>query len=796
LDEELTFGQWLRRSRKARDLTQTELARRISCALGTIRKLEADELRPSKELAVRLATYFGVPEHAHATFVAYARGQADTPLQPVREKAAGTAPATKLASDRHNLPIPATALIGRTHEVAAVCILLRRSDVRLLVLTGPGGVGKTRLAFQVASELVEAFADGVWFVNLAPVRDPALVVPTIAQTLGLNEGGSRQLLERLQDYLRQKQLLLLLDNFEHVLSAAPCISELLAVAPALKVLITSRAVLHLSGEQEFSVPPLALPDRYTLPSLETLTQYDAVALFLARAQAVRPDFHLTDANALAVVDICHQLDGLPLAIELGTARLKLLHPSALSARLKQRLPLLTGGPRDLPSRQQTLRSTIDWSYHLLEPGEQTLFRRLAVFVGGWTLEAAEEVCNATGDLPMTVLDGLAALLDQSLVQQAEEGGRLRFSMLETIREYALVQLEVSGEAAVVRRQHAAYYVALVERPAYGGRRDPDWFEQMERELGNRRAVIEWALVTGEVEPGLRLLIDVPFWGDRSSEGRRWLQELLALPAAASTQLRADAFMMLAGLAFYQHDYRAAHTAVEQQRPLAQTLGDPGRLFQAALCSGWINLGEGDYATARACFEEAQRTIEGADDQKTDLWIPYRMGKADALAWAYYGRGTHALASGDLTSASSLFHKALVFFQAQPNNPIPIVDTQIKLGYVAQQQGNAGEATRYLLASLALTWQLRYKRRIVAALMGLAGVACSQEQATRAARLFGAATALNELIGAPYDPDEHVIDERNIAATQAHLGEAVFKQAWAEGWAMPIEQAVAYALEAC
>jgi predicted ATPase len=349
-------------------------------------------------------------------------------------------PLKTLDTHSHNLPVQPTPLIGREKEVATVEHLLRREEVRLLTLTGPGGIGKTRMALQVAAELSDRFADGVFFVNLAPISDPTFVVPTIAQTLELRETGEQPLLDLLQASLRDKQLLLLVDNFEQVLSVASQLADLLAACPKLKVLVTSRFVLHLRGEQEFTVSPLATPDPKHVPDLALLSQYEAVELFIARAQAVKPGFQVTHANASAVAEICARLDGLPLAIELAAARLKLLPPQALLARLGKRLAVLTSGARDLPARQQTLRNTIAWSYHLLEAQEQRLFRRLSVFVGGCTLEAIEALCTAleTNTPTLSMLDSVASLLDKNLLQQKEqEGEEPRFLMLETIREYGL-----------------------------------------------------------------------------------------------------------------------------------------------------------------------------------------------------------------------------------------------------------------------------------------------------------------------------------------------------------------------
>ena len=457
-----------------------------------------------------------------------------------------------------NLPTQRTAFVGRDREVDAVKELLLRQDVHLVTLTGPGGIGKTRLALQVVDALAHDFTGGAYYIPLAPVSDPKLIVPLIAQTMGLHETVGQAPLESLKTHLQHSlrhPAILLLDNFEHLIGEAPLVAELLASNPRLKLLVTSRAPLHVYGEQEYPVPALALPDLKAVPEVEVLSEFPAVILFVQRARAIKPDFELNQENAAAVATVCARLDGLPLAIELAAARIKLLSPSAMQARIESRLQLLTGGARDLPARQQTLRGAIDWSYDLLSPGEQRLFRRLSVFVSGCTLEAVEAVCNTRSDLELDVLEGMASLVDKSLLQRVERReGESRFVMLDTIREYGLERLGASGEEASTRRAHAAYYLVLAEEGAMTGATaiQSDWLDLFDAEHDNLGIALDWLTQTGNGEWGLRLgSALLRFWESREhfAEGRDRLAKVLKLEgAAAPTRPRARALFAAGVLA--------------------------------------------------------------------------------------------------------------------------------------------------------------------------------------------------------------------------------------------------------
>jgi predicted ATPase len=746
-------------------------------------------------------------------------------LAAVRDRLAD-APARHSEPRPSNLPMQRTPFIGREHEAAALRQLVGRDDVRLVTLTGPGGIGKTRLALQVAGEISQHFPSGACFVSLSVVEEPGLISSTIAQALGVRETGNQTAQENMRDYLGGlgQPMLLLLDNFEHLVSAASVVSDLLSVGPKLKIVVTSQSPLHVYGEHEFPVPPLALPDPKSLPPLEALSRLPAIALFVERASAVKRDFTLSSENAPAVAAVCARLDGLPLAIELAAARVKLLSPSAMLARLQSCLNLLTGGARDLPTRQQTLRGTVDWSFSLLNPAEQTLFRRLSVFVGGCTLEAVEAVCDTPGDLGIDILDGMASMVDKSLAQQVEQAaGETRFVMLSTIREYALERLAGSEDVAATRRSHAAYYLVLAEEGASEAAAHPEWLDRFEIEHDNFRTALEYLIKTGDADWGLRLGTALfRFWETREylAEGRNRIARLLALEgAAARPKLRSRLLFAAAVLAGEQGDYVPAQQLLEESLETCLELNDnrgvavalnalavnardrgelPGSCFLFERCVAiWRDVGDpADIARALSNLANVTK-LQGELPRASSLYeeclaIFRQAGDVAGIAWTLNYQGDVARESNDLTAARSFYEQALAAFSLSRDG-WGIASALSDLASLSWDQSDNDEARRLYGESIQMFQNLGHQRGIARVLECLAANTAAQSNPVQSLRFAGAAAALRERLGAPLAPAEQYKLEKVLEFARRAVGNDVGLTAWMEGWAMPVDQAIQEAL---
>jgi predicted ATPase/DNA-binding CsgD family transcriptional regulator len=694
----------------------------------------------------------------------------------------------------HSLPSTMTPLVGREREIEAVCDLLRRPSVRLVTLVGPGGVGKTRLALAAAERTRASVPDGVVFVPLQATADASLLLPVISRATGVREFGERPPLRAIADAVRGRELLLVLDNFEQLLAAGPQVIELLSTCPDLKVLVTSRAVLHLSGEHDFIVPPLSVPEtnKHTTPA--ELAGSDAVRLFIERATAARSDFTLSDESLVAIAAICARVDGLPLAIELAAARMRSLSPAALLARLERRLRLLTAGPRDVPSRHQTMRATIAWSYDLISAEQQRLFRSHAAFRGGASLEAIESVCaaeaaRASEGAGFAVLEDLDALVDHSLVQHREQpDGSSRFEMLETIREFGLEQLDARGETADVRARHARCFLelALQAELELFGPRQKVWFERLEHDHANLRAALDWAL-EHDLEAALQAAAALGyFWVFRAhfSEARSWLDIALARDGNVTPRTRARAFDAAAGLASWQGDHRRASELFQAALRIFREIDDRPNI--ANTLRGMCRL-----ALVMSDFEQAD--IYGMES----VALFEALGDTRGLMAAVGNRGWNALARGDLERATSLITQALTLAR-QRGDAAMVANHSAGLGFVALGREDTEGATRLFGDGLRLGWELDDRRIVALCLQGLGGVATVQGKMRRAARLFGAFGEMREVLGMAVIehlsncPGLKVLKASEVVA-RAQLDSAAFDAAVSEGRRMTLEQAITYAL---
>ncbi|HZA84692.1 MAG TPA: AAA family ATPase, partial [Actinomycetes bacterium] len=692
-------------------------------------------------------------------------------------------PPRTLDARPNNLPLQLTSFVGREEELAEVERLL--GQTRLLTLTGPGGSGKSRLALRVAAELLTRFQDGSCFVDLSPVTDPALVPAAVANALGVPEAAGRPIIEGVKEHLRHRELLQVVDNFEQVAEAGPVIEELLMAAPRLRTMVTSRVVLSLPGEQEYPVPPLHVPDPARLPTdLSAIGAVEAVRLFTERATAANPRFALTERNAPVVAEITSRLDGLPLAIELAATRTKVLAPEQILSRLERRLSILTSGSRSLPERQRTLRAAIAWSYDLLDPVERRLFARLAVFAGGWTFESAEAVCDPEG-LGLDALDGLSSLVDKSLVRTTDpSGGPARFSMLETIREFAQEQLEAGDDHEPVRRRHAEHFLGLAveAEPHLTADDQGEWLDRCDAEHANLRAALRWAIDAGDAAAAQAAAGALwRFWQQRGhlAEGRRWLEEVLAMPAGqARTAARAKALTGAGGIAWWT-DQRAARARYEEALDIERELGDPARLAEALYNQAFALAREHDLDAAGRLLDESLALFRQVGDERGVTKVLVMLVVPDATAGAW----DRVVARIEEVAAIS----------RRLGDRLDLAYLLVWLAFASGRAGRPEDARATALEALELFREVDDATGMALAFLDLAFLLTWEGRHTDAVRMAGASQSQRDRAGGGPTPGfGGMLEGDPVADAGAHLSEEAVKRAWQEGLAMPVQAAVALA----
>ncbi len=778
-----SFGPWLRLKRKALDLTREGLAGRVGCSTGTIQKLEEEERRPSAQMAERFAEIFNIPPNEQSAFVRFARGELQSGMTSAQEDSPWNTSARLLSS---NLPTMVTSLIGREKEIAEVHDYLLRRDVRLVTLVGPPGIGKTRLSIESARTVLPDFPNGVFFVALAPLDNPTLIAVTVAQAMSYVGAGNISTVEQLKEGIGNKQLLIVLDNCEHLIEdVAALASALLSVCPRLKILASSRESLRVPGEWLYPVPALDGPVEDLSAHMETNLNFPALTLFAERARAVRPNFAIDAENVKAISAICKQLDGLPLAIELVAARMRLITPQALLEHLHDQFSLSTAEMRAVPARQKSLENAIDWSYQLLSEEEQKLFAYLSVFSGGFTLEAAEIIFSqAFRDITISAL--IASLFDKSLLQRSfDSSGEARYMMLGTIQEFARQRLQETNQEAEIRNWHLAYFLDFAGRAeqVLRGPDQPQWLKQLNAMHDNVRVALDCAVETGQTEKALQMARKLWwFWSKRSdfNEAREWLGRVLAMPdAQLFPEPYADVLIQLAHHTCLQIGPQEAKLLIERAIAIARSHGTPQTVANALMVFGVVLAYDEDFAAAQPALEESIALFREMHDE----W---------GAAVAMMSLGYTFLKKDDPGVALPLIEQALIAFRELGDTYFQSV-CLYEIGMLRARQGDWQEGLAELRESLQLSSELGSKYEIAGGLFRLAETRQHIGQPADAVKLYCAAKNVYDSIGDLQQADESKFVEY-LALCRASLEESAFEEALEQGRAMTMEQAIAYALE--